>query len=662
MTSPKVAILSLMVFALSAADTARADAPAWMHNLVNAPLPAHDERTDAVVLYSEEIVTVLSPDKIRNTVRVAYKILRPSGREHGTVMAGFNPQRKITSIHGWCIPAQGKDYEVKDKDSMEISIPKISGSELISDVKDKMLQIPAADPGNIVGYEYETEESPLVLQTVWQFQEIDPVKNATFTLQLPPGWEYKAVWRNYTESKPTSAGSNQWRWSVSDVKGLRPEEKMPPWPGVAGLLIVNFFPASAASGDRSFQDWQQMGNWYLGLTRGRRDATPEIKQKVQALTASAHSPQEKMQAIAQFLQRDVRYVAISLGIGGIQPHSAADVFQHHYGDCKDKATLMITMLKEVGIESYYVIINTERGSVLADTPAHVDAFDHAIIAIKIPDDLNDSSLVATLRDPKLGRILFFDPTNSFVPFGQIGGYLQENYGLLVTPEGGELVALPKLPDAATGISRRGVLRLDASGNFTGEFTEMHLGDAAWGQREYLKSVAKSSDRIKIIEAVLSESLPNFAVTKASIQNLELTDQPFGFVYSVQAQRYAKPAGDLLLVRPRVIGVDSRALLETKEPRQFPVIFEGPERNTDLFEITLPAGYEVDDLPPPVDVDYSFASYHSKTEAAGNVLKYTRTFEIKELSVPMSKMDDLKKFYRIIAGDERNTAVLKPAAQ
>src|SRR2546430_7627391 len=79
-----------------------------------------------------------------------------------------------------------------------------------------------------------------------------------------------------------------------------------------------------------------------------------------------------------------------------------------------------------------------------------------------------------------------------------------------------------------------------------------------------------------------------------------------------------------------------------------------------FEIALPAGYEVDDLPPPVNADYSFASYHSKTEVNGNTLKYTRTFEVKELSVPLSKVEDLKKLYRIIASDERNTAVLKPA--
>jgi uncharacterized membrane protein len=68
---------------------------------------------------------------------------------------------------------------------------------------------------------------------------------------------------------------------------------------------------------------------------------------------------------------------------------------------------------------------------------------------------------------------------------------------------------------------------------------------------------------------------------------------------------------------------------------------------------------VDDLPPAVDADYGFASYHSKTEVKGNLIHYSRTFEVKELSVPVARADDLKKFYRIIAGDERNTVVLKP---
>src|ERR1700716_3415547 len=155
--------------------SAAGDAPGWMHALVNVPLPAHDEKTDVVLLYSERIVAVQSADKIKITVREAYKILRPGGREYGTLAVSYNSHSKITGMRGWCIPAQGKDYEVKDKEAMEISLPKIDGSELVSDVKDKLLRIPAADPGNIVGYEYEEEEQPLVLQDAWHFQETNPV-------------------------------------------------------------------------------------------------------------------------------------------------------------------------------------------------------------------------------------------------------------------------------------------------------------------------------------------------------------------------------------------------------------------------------------------------------------------------------------------------------
>lgn len=641
------------------APSARCDAPAWMHSLVTAPVPAHDEKTDAVVLYSEEILNVQSADKIKHTIRRAYKILRPNGREHGVVFVSFNQHRKVTAMHGWCIPAQGKDFEVKEKDAIEISLPKISGSELISDVKDKMFEIPASEPGNIVGFEYEVEESPIVLQESWGFQGADPVKDAKYTLQLPAGWEYTAVWRNYPEVKPTQAGGNQWQWSVSDVKGIRAEEQMPPWPGVAGEMIVTFYPPGGTAGNRSFKDWREMGVWYTGLAQGRRDSTPEIKQKVGALTGGEATPVDKMAALAKFVQQDIRYVAIELGIGGIQPHAAAEVFQHRYGDCKDKATLMGTMLKEMGIDSYYVIINSERGSVDAKTPAQIGAFDHAIIAIKLPDGANDTRLVSTVQHPKLGKLLFFDPTDDLTPFGKLSGALQENYGLLVTPEGGELYQLPKLASKLNGVSRTAAAKLDARGNLAGSFRETRQGDSAAEERARMKVVATDKDRLKVIEGLLSQSLANFSVTQATMTSLQDTMQPFRLDYAISVERYAKTAGDLLLVRPRLIGIKGSGLLETKEPRNLPVVFDGPRNDTDVFEIALPAGYVVDDLPPAVDLDYSFASYHSKTEATDIALKYTRTFEIKELSVPVEKIEELRKFYRAIAGDERNTAVLKP---
>jgi Domain of Unknown Function with PDB structure (DUF3857)/Transglutaminase-like superfamily len=633
------------------------DAPAWMHTAASAPLPPHDEKTDAVLLYSETTVNVQSVDKIKTRVRMVYKILRPSGRDYGMAAVSFNPHRKISGLRGWCIPTQGKDYEVKDKEAVEVALPKIAGSELISDVKEKLLQIPAPDPGSVVGYEYEEDEQPMVLQDVWRFQREIPGRELHYSLQLPPGWEYKASWINYSEIKPTPGSNNQWEWVINNVKAIRKEAEMPPIEGVAGQLVISFFPAGGASA-HGFSSWQEMGNWYRNLTGGRRDASPQITQEVATLTAAAQTPLEKAKALAQFVQHDIRYVAIELGIGGWQPHSASDVFAHRYGDCKDKATLLSSMLSQVGIESFYVVINSERGSVTPEVPANVGAFDHAMLAIKLPANVSDSSLVATVQHPRLGPLLYFDPTNELTPFGEIGGYLQANYGLLVTPEGGELVELPRQPSAMNSIQRTGKLTLSPLGTLTGEVSETRLGDRAWSERSRLRSVTKSADQIKPIEDLLASSLSLFSITHASIENLTHTDQPFGFHYTFEARNYATNAGGLLLVRPRVLGVKSSGLLETKEARQFPIEFEGPSRDTDTFEIAIPAGYVVDDLPPAVDADYPFASYHAKTEVNGNLIHYSRTLEVKELSVPVNRADDLKKFYRIIAGDERNTVVLK----
>ena len=423
-------------------------------------------------------------------------------------------------------------------------------------------------------------------------------------------------------------------------------------------MILSFF-SSGTPALNANANWDAMGKWYLNLVGERIDASAEIKQQVAQLTASKATQLQKMQAIGDFVQHDIRYVAIELGIGGIQPHSAPDVFSHRYGDCKDKATLVRSMLGEIGVDSYHVVIHTQRGSVTRDMPAH-DGFNHVITAIKLPEGLDDPSLIATLQHPKLGKLLFFDPTNDLIPFGQLPGYLQANYGLLVTPDGGELIELPQQPSAMNSIRRTAKLTLDATGTLTGEVKEMRLGERASSERSRLRSVSKDTDRIKPIEELLANSLSSFHLTKATLVNFQQTDQPFGFNYSFESPNYAKSAGNLLLVRPRVIGNKGSGFLETKEPRKFPIEFEEPARDTDTFEITIPAGYVVDDLPPPVDADFGFASYHAKTVVNGNVVDYTRTFEVKELSVPVSKAEDLRKFYRIIAGDERNTVVLKHA--
>ena len=655
---PAVAAIAVLFLSL-AVPVQAGDAPQWMRALINAPLPEHDEKTNAVLLLSEDTFLVQANGKMKHIERRVFKILRPDGRRYGTVYAHFDSETKINSIHGWCIPALGKNYEVKDKEAVETALFGVQDGELVSDLKTKLLTIPAADPGNIVGYEIEQEVHPYVIQDIWDFQRPNiPVREAHYTLQLPAGWEYRAIWLNHPDVAPTGGGG-QWQWVVSDVKAIKPEDEMPPWQVVAGQMILSLIPPGGPV-NKGFESWRDMALWEGTILRGRRDASPEIKQKVGALTTSAPNTLAKMQALAKFVQSEIRYVAIELGIGGWQPHPAPDVFSHRYGDCKDKATLLSSMLHEIGIDSFYIIINTSRGGAAPDRPAAMDWFNHVILALRLPDDVKDANLIALYDHPKLGRLLIFDPTDEWTPFGHLRGELQANYGLLVTYDGGELIKLPQLPAVLNGVVRAAKLTLNPSGTLSGDFVEQRNGDYGTQQRASLRSVSKDVDRIKFLESLISHSLPSFQITKASMMNLNRPDLPFGYQYSLVAQNYAKTAGNLLLVRPRVLGFNSSDLLETKEPRLYPVEFGGPWRNSDTIEIAIPAGYEVDDLPPPINADYSFASYHSKTEVAGNSLKYTRTFEVKELSVPVSKVEDLKKLYRIIAGDERNTAVLKPA--
>jgi hypothetical protein len=649
---------ALFLCVINAPCVHAADAPAWMHTAANAPLPPHDDKADAVNIYSEDVTIVQSEGKVKTIERRAYKILRPGGKDYGIAAARFDSNSKINTMRAWCIPAQGKDYEVKDKEALDVSPAGVGSMELATDVKMRVLKIPAAEPGNIVGYEIETEARPYILQSWWDFQKRIPVKEARYSLQLPSGWEYKASWINHPEVQPTAAGSNQWQWVVTDVPAIREEEEMPPWKGVASQMIVSLFPPGG-SGKKGFENWAEMGRWEAQLDQGRRDPSPELKQKVAQLTAGVPTTLGKIQVLAAYVQRDIRYVAIELGIGGWQPHPASDIYAHHYGDCKDKATLLSAMLKEIGVESYYLSINVTRGSVTPSTPPQMYWFNHEILGIRLPDDVKDPTLLAIYSHPTLGRVLIFDPTSELTPLGQLSGPLQGNYGLLVTPDGGNLIQLPQLPPSASGTTRQAKLQLAANGTLSGEVTEIHRGDNATWQRHRLQSVTKDADRIKPMETVLAHSLGTFEITKAGISNKTAPEQPLEFIYSFAAQNYAKTAGNLVLVRPRVIGILSRDILEKKEPRIYPVEFEGPGRDSDSFEIELPAGYEPDDLPPPANAEYSFATYHSKTEIKGNVMVYTRTFEIKELSVPVDKLEQLKTLYRVIANDERNTAVLKP---
>ena len=647
-TSTFVLLVALILPTVAAAKT-----PLWLKQAARIALPEYDKDINAVQLLDEQITTVDNKGRVITRYRRAFKILRPEGSARARAVVYFDKETDLTYLRAWTIPAQGKDYEVKEKDAVTLGL---SDGSLYQDTRYKVLTIPGAVPGAVVGYEYEQKGRPFVLQSRWLYQDTIPVRVARYILTLPPGWEFEAVWMNAAELDATLAGENTWRWELENIEPVKLQRSMPPWRAVAGWMAVTFFPTTELLSTKSHRSWEDVGAWYSRLAAGRRDSTPDLLIQVDKLTEGATTTIEKIRALAAYAQREVRYVAIEIGIGGYQPHSAKDVFSNGYGDCKDKATVLSTMLSAIGLDSYYVLIHSDRGVVAPQFPSMLN-FNHVILAIQLPDDVITTNLYAIQEHETLGRLLYFDPTSTLTSLGYLPSYLQASHGLLVTERGGELLRMPILPPVTNRLLRRADLKLSEEGTLSGDVEEVRWGAPAFSRRSAFLN-RTDLDKSKVIENFLSGFLGGFQMTSGKVMNLEQYDENLVLQFSFVAPKFAKKVGSLMLLRPRVVGQKGDDILEDDEDRVHPVGFDYPTLQTDRFTIELPAGFIVDELPPPVDVDFGFASYSSKVEIEGNSLVYVRTYEVRDVLIGMDNLDQLKKFYRRVASDERASAVLK----
>jgi hypothetical protein len=620
-------------------------------------LPNYPKDTKAVILLDETTITVQSNGDIYTRHRGVARLFRPEARDdYGGIAVDFDKDSKVVSLKGWTIEPDGREVAVGEKDIVEHGY--LDDVEY-DDVRVKALQFPDAYPGRVVGFEYVKRERPYVFENNWWFQDQVPVLKARLILQIPSGWEFTTNWFNHAEVAPQNPAPNDYLWEVDDLPGIEIEPEMPPWKTIAGWVGLKFFPKEPDLRAKSSGTWTDIGLWYDNLTKSRRVPSEAIQQKVAELTAGTTDILQKIRILTEFMQRNVRYFAVEIGIGGYQPHPAAEIFAHQYGDCKDKATLLSAMLRAIGVESDYVLIDTNRGFVYPDYPSI--AFNHAILAIRLPDGVSDAGLYSIINDPKLGRLLIFDPTNQYVPLGYIPSYLQDSYALVVAPDGGHLVKLPLSPPSTNRLLRVAKLTLTPSGNLSGEVQELLWGDPAAEDRQIFLQT-QPSQREKVFENFLNGFLDSFQLTAASLGNLKNFDQTLTLDYKFFAPDYAKAAGNLLIVPPRVVGDKYTGALDLftidGKPRQYAIEFDEATLQTDQFDITLPAGYVADGLPKPVNASCDYATYRSNTTLANGVLRYQRTFEIKDVIVPKDKLPEIRAFLQQIAADQTAAAVLK----
>ncbi len=647
-----ISFTALVLIAAAPASASRQDAvPDWVTAAAAQKLPAYPPETNAVVLLDDTTFTVAPDGRATEHYRHVVKILRPQGRDDARVFVNFDKDTKILSLHVWSIGPDGHQYALKDNEITELGYP--GQGNFFEDIKAKSATAPGRDPGGVIAYEYEQRSRPYLTEKTWFFQGDLPSLSQSFTLELPPGYTYSTVWAHHNQVKAIDLENQRFRWEMNNVPAidldhvlLRPSEF-----SLAGRMTIHYAgPGSPAVNKAT---WQSIGEWYEMLAKDRLVATPEIAAKANELATGKADFYDKTEAIAEFVQKQIRYFVIEVGIGGNQPHFAGDIFRNRYGDCKDKATLLSSMLSSVGIHSALVMVDDRRGVIDPDAPSIVG--DHMIAAIEVPKGYSSPKL-RSLVTSKTGRqYLIFDPTSEKTAFGQLEHNLQGSYGLIVEGFDSQIVKFPVLSPDLNTLQRSASFRLQPDGSLTGIISEKRFGDISEGRRA-LYTMGNAKEQTQFLDRVLGQDFTAFSVADFKVQNAEALNKDLTTSYSITADHFAKSMGSLLMVRPRVLG--SEGLETDRKARHVPINLRETMQAKDDFTIELPPGYTVDEMPDPVKLDLDFASYESSSTVKDNVLHYTRTYTVREVTLPADRYSDVQKLAEVIAADEQSRAVLK----
>jgi hypothetical protein len=646
-----LAVFGFTFCVVSSGWAAKDSVPDWVRAAAAQSLPTYSPRTNAVVLLDDTTYTVASDGRATEHYRRVVKILRPQGRDEGIVHVNFDKETKILSLHTWSIGPDGHEYALKDNEYRDISFGE---GIYYEDDKYRIATAPGSDPGGIVAYEYEQQMRPYRAEKNWFVQEDIPRLKQSFTIELPAGFTQTAVWAHHAPVKGIDLEHGRQRWELENIPGIDLED-IPMHPSelaLIGRMTISYsgpgLPYSTHGGT-----WQGIGEWYEQLAKDRMTSSPEIDAKAKELIAGKTDFYDKAEAIGEFTQKQIRYFVIEMGIGGNQPHFAADIFQHRYGDCKDKATLLSAMLSSVGIHSALMMVDDRRGMVDQDAPSTWG--NHMIAAIEVPKGYSSPKLRSVITAKTGRQYLIFDPTWEKTPFGQLEHELQGSYGLLVEGSDSQIVALPVLAPELNAIHRTATLQLQADGSLKGTVTEKRFGDVSDNRRS-LYTTGTVKDQGDYLDRVLKQDFTTFSVSDVKVENVNDLNKDLITSYSLNADRYAKSMGPLLMVRPRVLGNEAPRI--DGKPRHVPIDLRETMLDKDSYDITLPAGYAVDEIPDPVKIDVGFAAYESSTKVDGNVMHYTRTYTVRQVTLPAEKYADLQRLAGVIAADEDSHAVLK----
>jgi transglutaminase-like putative cysteine protease len=354
------------------------------------------------------------------------------------------------------------------------------------------------EPGWVFAWEVEIKSDTAPFDFPWDPRRNIPVREAS--LELVPAEDGSIKWESPLKEIPPPARGpgGSLTWSVSNLPGF--DVDVPPALNRTGSELRAYM---VQGGDHT-QTWADV----VRLARAQMDpkavATPAI-QSIANREAAPGGLWSRIEPVCRFVQKQVSYLQVTIdsdSMAGYRPHSAGEVCDNRYGDCKDKATLLCTMLGTLGVEAHVMIVNS--GSPMTNRMEWPSAFfNHAIVAIFCREAPPEGSTVVRVS----GRdYLLFDPTNDFVRFGLLPMEDVGGLGLILAPGVDSAVTIPFLPadTVTTSSTIKTVIAEDGSATVDAKEDRFSLAAAV---AAYQGETMRRADRTSALERRIQGRLP-----------------------------------------------------------------------------------------------------------------------------------------------------------
>lgn len=581
--------------------------------LADRPAPGAFPEAAAVFLLDDMVTHVFADGSSKNRVRQAYLILNERG------------QREFSRFR---VPSMSSFF----LETAETIQPDGTRQEPTS-VAPGVIHFPALQPGSVIYVAYRYDASPPTwmqehFAMSFRFQGSWPVRHSRWVLALPRQRQLQ-VYRHGDgiEERSESLGEDRVLiFAARDVPMIPDEPMSPPQRALAAAVFVSTIPS-----------WDVLARWQNSLIRDQFEIDAAIREKTRELCADLTEPLDKVRAVFEFVSRDIRYLDHDTGIFGKKPNKAVEVFGNRFGDCKDKATLMIAMLREVGIRAAYAAIRTRpRGPVFWE----------------VPDAQTDHIITYIPAQAGIPHDLFVDGTSRFGHVAWLPDADQGVEALVLEGDGFRRVRTPELPPEASSLVSDLRWSLQGEDALMAEGTEEWRG---WFAAMHRSGLNVEGRRREELARELGQRFPGARVPEASFEHLD--DQA---PVARASYRMEVPG------RVRREGADSRVNLiwpanltrglAVLERRRLPLSFAGRFEFQTRVVLALPQGASVKSLPEARQIESPDLMYSLRCTAAAGEVRCERFLSLRSREVPPERYPEFRELCRRIDQAESQDVV------